>query len=308
MSNGAVNRALRGQASIELALGLVVFITVVAFGIHFAEVSYLATRVATATHAALLRATGERAHVKGSDSRLYGTVAGRVTSEHKKYWNDFNPTMGEGAAPVSHVMTKIEKSNDNLVRCTNVEELRSELVLGMTTPYDRRQRGGIGCAGEAEISVLPVFPKQFLDNNWGLKTANYSGPTNFRVCATPRSRRGGRCGQIPILVGDYSLQGARGSESRSHDLFRGGNKDFEDLVSGAFGGSPFCLASAGMMASLTLVNGSDTCFSVLSFKSHEAGFRQSMSGHNTRGPWGTAGYEGVLRDRNNKAYFLGVKR
>jgi hypothetical protein len=299
--------ASRGQAAVELALGLLVFITVVVFGIHFAEIGYLGARVATATHSAIFRATGERAHEAGSDMRLYGTVAGRVTSEHKKSWNDFNPTSGEGSEAVSHVMTKIEKTEGNLVRCFNEDDLKSNLLVIAPTAYGDN-KGGIRCGAQATVSILPVFPRNFLDNNWGLKTAHYNGPTSFRVCATARNQRGGECGRIPILVGDYSLQGATKSESRGNDLFRGGNREFKELVDKTFVASPMCIASGLMMAQLKLLPQVTTCNSVLSFKPHEDGLRQSMTGHSTRGPWHTAGYKGTLRDKDNKAYYLGVER
>lgn len=298
----------RGQAAVELALGLIAFITVLMFGIHFAEVNYLGTRVGTATHSAIFRATGERAHEKGSDfQQVNQSVAGLTTMHHKKYWNDFQPTLGEGAAPVVQVLTKIEKTEGNLVRCFNQDQLKADLTRIAPTPYDETG-GGIQCGAQATISVLPMFPKKFLDNNWALKAANYSGPTSYRVCATARNQKGGECGKIPILLGDYSLQGANKPESKSNDLFNGGNDDFQELVKGAFVAAPACLASGGMMAALKLIPQLGPCGSVLSFKGHEAGLRQSLSGHNTRGPWNTASYSGALRDKNNKAYYLGVNR
>ena len=302
----------RGQASVELALGLVVFITILSFGIHFAETSYLAMRVAGAAESAVFRATGQRAHEKGSDFTRASTVAGLTTSDNAKHWDDFQPTVGEGAGTISHALTKIEKSANNVVRCTNEGSLKSSLLSIAPTAYDG-SRGGLKCSGEAQVSILPVFPKSFLDNNWALKTANYTGPTSFRVCAAARSKRSGPCGQFGILLGDYSLQGAGSGESRSNDLFNGGNTSFKALVDNSFfyGGlsiSPMCSISATMLGSLKLVPQFGPCSSQLSFKGHEAGFHQSMGGHNVRGPWNTAGYKGQLRAKNNKAYYLGVDR
>jgi hypothetical protein len=308
----------RGQASVELALGLLAFITVLIFGIHFAEVQYLAVRVATATHSAIFRLTGQRAHEAGHDFKLVNqNVAGLNTMHHRKYWNDFTPNTGEGSAAVSNVLTKIEKTEANLVRCFNEDELQSDLkYIPMIPKAFSETGGGIRCGGQGTVSILPVFPKNFLDNNWGLKTAHYSGPTSFRVCATARNQRGGPCGQIPVLLGDYSLQGnssrgPQGPESKSHDLMNGGNDAFEDLTKRAFGTggkSPMCLASGMMMLSLKLLPQVGPCNSELSFKGHEAGLRQRMDGHETRGPWPTAGYKGTLRAKDNKAHYLGVNR
>jgi len=302
-------KARRGQASVELALGLIVFITIVSFGIHFAETSYLALRVSGAAQSAIFRATGQRTHEKGSDFTRASTVAGLTTSDNAKYWDDFQPTVGEGAGTITHVLTKIEKSANNVVRCTNEATMASSLAALAPTPYDG-SKGGLKCSGEAQISVLPVFPKSFLDNNWALKTANYTGPTSFRVCATARSKKGGPCGQFGILLGDYALQGFNSGESRANDLFNGGNTSFKALVDGAFGFpvSPMCALSGGLLVKLKLAPQLGPCFPQLSYKPHESGFTQSMGGHNVKGPWNTAGYKGQLRAKNNKAYYLGVNR
>ncbi|MBM4379519.1 MAG: pilus assembly protein [Deltaproteobacteria bacterium] len=299
----------RGQASVEMALGLIVFVTILMFGIHFAETSYLGMRVSGAAQSAIFRATGQRAHEKGSNFSRASTVAGLTTSDNAKYWDDFQPTVGEGAGTITHVLTKIEKSTNNVVRCTNEGSMKSSLVSIAPTAYSG-DRGGLKCSGEAQISVLPTFPKNFLDNTWSLKTAHYSGPTSLRMCATPRSKRSGPCGQFGVLLGDYALQGASSGESRANDLFNGGNSAFKALVDGSFmyGGvpiSPMCAASAAMLGSLKLVPQLGPCFSQLSFKGHEVGFNQSMGGHHVRSPWNTAGYKSQLRQKNNKAYYLG---
>jgi hypothetical protein len=296
----------RGQASVEMALGLIVFVTILMFGIHFAETSYLGMRVSQAAHSAIFRATGQRAHEKGSNFSRASTVAGLTTSDNAKYWDDFQPTVGEGSGSITHVLTKIEKSTNNVVRCTNEGSMRSSLVGMAPTPYSG-DRGGMKCSGEAQISVLPTFPKNFLDNTWSLKTAHYSGPTSLRMCATPRSKRSGPCGQFGVLLGDYSLQGASSGESRANDLFSGGNASFKALVDGAFGVpiSPLCAGSAAMLGSLKLVPQIGPCFPQLSFKGHEVNYRQTMGGHHVKGPWNTAGYKGQLRQKNNKAYYLG---
>ena len=296
----------RGQASVEMALGLIVFITILMFGIHFAETSYLGMRVSGAAQSAIFRATGQRAHEKGSDFTRASTVAGLTTSDNAKYWDDFQPTVGEGAGTISHVLTKIEKSKNNVVRCTNEGTMKSSLMAMAPTPYSG-DKGGLKCSGEAQISVLPTFPKNFLDNTWSLKTAHYSGPTSLRMCATPRSKRSGECGQFGILLGDYALQGASSGESRANDLFSGGNTSFKKLVEGGFGLpiSPFCAISAGLLGSLKLVPQLGPCFPQLSFKGHEVGFNQSMGGHNVKSPWNTAGYKSQLRQKNNKACYLG---
>ena len=60
-------RTARGQGTVELALGLLVFLTVLFFGIHFAEVGMMKLRVQQSATSALWDTTGLRMHRFNTD-------------------------------------------------------------------------------------------------------------------------------------------------------------------------------------------------------------------------------------------------
>ncbi len=52
----------RGQGTVEMALGVLLFVTVFIFGIHFAEVGYLSLKVQEASTSALWDTTSAKMH------------------------------------------------------------------------------------------------------------------------------------------------------------------------------------------------------------------------------------------------------
>jgi hypothetical protein len=76
-------REERGQGTVELAIGLLVFVTVLIFGIHFAELSFLSLKTTEAASYAIWDSTGRRVHRfdpnrLGSSTQIY-SVNSQVT-------------------------------------------------------------------------------------------------------------------------------------------------------------------------------------------------------------------------------------
>lgn len=300
-----------GQATVELALGMLVFITVVVFGIHFAEVGYLAMRVSQANAYAIYDATAQRANEHGSDMSKASTVPGLSTSEARKKYNDFQPNKNDNvqAKPVTQVFTDIK---DMFIQCTRENSVTYDTnpagavgALVVPNPYDG-SKGGIKCTARATISVGAAFPKQFQDDEWNLKTEHYaSSKTSYTVCATPRSPNG-ECGQFGLLIGDFSLQGK--TESKSHDLFSGGNDDYYNLVNGAMGVTA-CPAAMALTAATTFTPGSlDACTFQFGYQGVEKNYKQNIqSAHTGDTNWLTGGTNSK-RQLHDPETYLGVKR
>ncbi len=301
--------AERGQATVELALSMLVFITVLAFGIHFAEISYLSMRVQQAAAFAIYDATGQRAHERGNNMSRTSTIAGLSTSEARKRFRDFEALSGadHNAAPVTHVFTSIDNMN---IQCRNENSMRYTtdvplLGLLVPNPFDG-SRGGIQCSAQATINLTPAFPRNFFDGRWSFQTANYAGSrTSYQVCATPRAANGS-CGQFGILTGDFSLQGPQ--ESRSVDLFSNGNPAYRDLVSEAVGlvSCPAALALSGTIA-FTAAPGA--CSFQMSYQGVENNYRQNIrSAHTGTTRWLTGGTNSRRDMSNRNRTYLGVDR
>lgn len=304
--------APRGQATLELALGMLLFITVLAFGIHFAEVGYLSMRVQQAAAFAIYDATGQRVHNEGDNwgpgGNMYG-VAGLSTSEARKRFRDFEALTGgdHNAAPVTHVFTSIDQMQ---IQCTNENSISystSPPLLGLLTPnpFDG-SRGGLKCTASATVNLTPAFPRNFFDGEWGLRTANYAGSrTSYRVCATPRAANG-NCGQFGILLGDFSLQGP--TESRSVDLFSNGNPTYRDLVSSA-AGPVSCPAALALSGAIALTAQPFACSFQMSYRGVEHNYRQNIrSAHTGDRTWITGGTNSRRNPSNNQRTYLGVNR
>lgn len=299
----------RGQATVELGLSMLAFITVLVFGIHFAEVGYLSMRAQQASAYALYEVTGERAHEKGSDLSRASTVAGLATIHARDRWLDFQPNVDDSAhaASITHVFTEIRGMT---VRCTNEQSLSYDTSVPLggllaPNPFDG-SRGGVKCMSSATIALAPGFPTGFHDGEWNLDSPHYAGSrTSYTVCGTPRAT-GGQCGQFGVLVGDFSLQGP--AESRSVDLQNGGNDAYYDLVHSAMGITA-CPSSMALSAAVTWTPvGLDACSFSMSYQGVEANYRQNIGGvHSGSSTWLTGGTNSRREIRDPETY-LGVKR
>lgn len=301
----------RGQAVVELALGMLVFITILAFGIHFAEVSYMSIRVQQAAAFALYDATAQRAHEQGNVSK-FGTIAGLATQEARKRWKDFEANTGAAgaSAKMSHVFTEIDGM---FIQCTNEDSIKystSVLTNPLTpNPYSALDRGGIKCTARAQISVAPGFPKDFFDNEWNLKSKHYAGDKlQYTVCATPRATNG-TCGFFGLLVGDYSLQGRE--ESASQDLFKdkndAGDKSYRKVADEATG-LITCAASMALSGTIAWTASPEACSFQFSYKGVEKNYTQDLGDvHTGAKRWNTAGTNS-RRTGNIQQVALGVNR
>ena len=299
-------RNARGQATVELALGLLVFVTVLIFGIHFAEVGYLSTRVQQAAAFAVYDATGQRAHENGNDLALSSSIPGLTTEQTRRYFRDFDANRGDDHD--RRAVTQVFTSIDGLQAQCRLEQSITYTPLNpggpaTPSPYDGT-RGGIACGVSATIRLAPGFPRTFFDDNWNLRGEHYSGPDAYTVCATARSRDG-RCGRFGLLLGDFSLQGAR--ESRSHDLFRRTNPVYARLVEQAYGpgGCPAAQTASLMIAGAV---STDACAFQFSYQGVERNYQQDLRAtHAGSTTWNTGGTNSRRAVRHPQT-FLGVTR
>lgn len=83
-------RRARGQAVVELVLGLIVFVTILIFAIHFAEVGYLSVKVTEAAHSAIFDATGYKLHKWPRDTSPASSAASRAGNDAQSRYQDFD--------------------------------------------------------------------------------------------------------------------------------------------------------------------------------------------------------------------------
>ncbi|NPC81553.1 hypothetical protein HPC49_25425, partial [Pyxidicoccus fallax] len=110
------SRAARGQSLVETALGLMVFVTILVFGIYFAEVGALSLKVQEAANFALWDATGRVLHdpAEGQWGRR-GAVADTEQEATTRYRDfDGRERMGDTGMPIQQAIARAQPIQ---VRC-----------------------------------------------------------------------------------------------------------------------------------------------------------------------------------------------
>ena len=167
----------RGQALAELVLALMVFVTVVVFGIYFAEVGYLSLRVQEAAVSPLWDATAFRVHSfepqqdNIGDFTYFPAITPEVMSDAQVRYRDFDGRSGvDGNTSISHVFTRIgglrvECSEDDRIEFDLPRSQRPGLRLpepgGWGTGIPNQPRGNATdtvLEGIYEVVVINFYP------------------------------------------------------------------------------------------------------------------------------------------------------
>jgi len=233
----ARRRHPRGQSLVELTLGLIVFITVVMFGIHFAEVGYLSLKVHEAAVSPLWDSTAFRVHRMQhqqdniGDFSTFPAIAPRVMADANLRYQDFDgrSSTARDRDQLSQVFTRIDSLQ---VRCERDDEVAFDLprsrMPAMKEPragdwgyYPPGQDvgqptdsvldevyenvGGVSCMAEAHVEGLPTLPTSFLEGTRGFFQAPHSVRLDMKTCAAGRAVDGECKGRYGILLGDFGF-------------------------------------------------------------------------------------------------------
>ncbi|MBN1203565.1 MAG: pilus assembly protein [Myxococcaceae bacterium] len=228
----------RGQALVELALGVLVFITVLMFGIHFAEVGYMSLRVHEAAVSPLWDATALRVHQMEHRRNNIGnfssfpSIAPQVKVHANGRFKDFDGRRStSGGTVIRHVFTQLEGMQ---VQCEVEDRVEFDVPRsqrpgllqptpgggdwGTSIPNQNRGNptdsvldgiyenlGGVACAAEARIESLPSLPAAFLEGANGFFQEQHSQAWSMKVCAVGRPA-GPQCkGRYAVLLGDFAF-------------------------------------------------------------------------------------------------------
>ena len=194
-----------GQATVEMALGLLVFVTVFIFGIHFAEVGYLSLKVQEAASSALWDTTSAKMHeLPGNFTHLDSAIAQAGAHATARY-EDFDGRTSRHGRPK---MVQVFTSAEGLEVTCEAEKHISFKPSGSTASVFE-DTGGMRCTSKAELAPIRI-PRRFVDTGEG---ALFDVPHYMRaaipVCGIGRAQPGnGRCrGGYGILLDDWGLAG-----------------------------------------------------------------------------------------------------
>lgn len=210
----------RGQAAVEFALCTLIFVTVLVFGIHFAELGVFKLRVQQAAHSALFDATGARYHNFGGGDPEFTTPhlaekGGKTAEERAELrYKNFDGLGAGGAGTVTQLFTRASGLNvvcgsDNVARfplgAPQFNEIRQSY---------RHPAGGdaLSCNARGVIATVNIS-RDFAERGEGSGFFSQEHATDrmingITVCGFGR-RIGGACaGRVPIAVDDWGLSGS----------------------------------------------------------------------------------------------------
>jgi hypothetical protein len=227
---------VRGQAMAELVLGLMLFVTVLAFGIHFAEVGYLSLRVHEAAVSPLWDATALRVHrMRHQQDRIgdfstFPAIAPAVMRDANARYRDFDGRRSSNlSTSITHVFTRMDSLQ---VRCEVEDRVEFDVPRSqrpgllhprpdnwpaglpnqdLGNPHDSvldgvyENVGGVSCAAEARLRTLPSLTTTFLEGKTGFFQEKHARLREMKACSSGRAVHGRKCqGRYAILLGDFA--------------------------------------------------------------------------------------------------------
>lgn len=212
----------RGQGVVEMSLGLLVFVTVLIFGIHFAEVGYLSLKASEAAAHATWDATGMRAHrftgaanvsvFYNSNQMRKGFPARNAEEIADAKYQDFDGRSStNGATTLSQVFTRaaaMEVScRPDAVAVLPGDPGNIKTVYKYARDGNNREVDAQSCTASTRLLSFNI-PQSFMEKPGnGFFKERHHRPAGITVCAMGRARNGQCNGRIVIALGDWGLAG-----------------------------------------------------------------------------------------------------
>lgn len=202
------SRAARGQALVETALGLMVFVTILVFGIYFAEVGALTLKVQEAANFALWDATGRVMHDPEAGQWGRPGVAAAAEAEANARYVDFDgrERMGGTGMPIQQAIARAQPIQ---VRCeaapcecscmVGIEPSAAGPALAAAMSMGMQ---GMSCTASSRIQAVRVG--RFMEDSF-FKVAHARAAAAFTVCAAGRASDGTCTGRFKLLLDDWGL-------------------------------------------------------------------------------------------------------
>jgi hypothetical protein len=241
----------RGQSVAEAALGIFVFVTVLIFGIHLAEVGQVWLKVQEATNAAMWDATSQPMHdTFAHDWNLYTNAIRFAQTQTQNRYEDFD-ALKAGRTTLTQVFTR---ANNLSVQCRPLAAVDGVLPLGpdpkAAPAYPDGQQGMV-CRGQADVVGFRI-PRSFLDGS--LAGATHFTPVTIPMCGVGHPVAGRCVGALGMLLDDWGYSGER--EAQQCPLaWEGGttcdNQGYYDQAQAVYQAMP--IARAGAASQLAVV-------------------------------------------------------
>jgi hypothetical protein len=214
----------RGQATLELALGTLVLVTVLLYGIAFAEWGVAVQKVKGAVAFAVSTAAGQRTHLFSNGNVASGNTyapfaparAGNLAQQRHR---DFDPLTASGGGQWTQAMARA-RGMSSQCRATNDLTFRLQRagashrgapgdpqIDAVFRYLDNRfeRRGAVSCSVEAELSIVNV-PDRFAEGATGFFQAPHAARGALPLCGVGSPLRGACRGELEVLTGDWAFE------------------------------------------------------------------------------------------------------
>ncbi|MFZ5445325.1 MAG: TadE/TadG family type IV pilus assembly protein [Myxococcota bacterium] len=206
---------MRGQATVELALGSIVFVGVLLIGIHMAEYAQLSLKVQEAQTAAVWEATGRRVQERQLDGTTnaspFGATLDRTSGvpglTEARYADFDGLSTSNGGNVVGRALTE---GSGVSVTCVPSGGLHFEPTR--TAAPVLLDVGGLQCSSSAELRAINI-PRAFLQReSGGFFDRKIVRDRPSRVCGLGLPVEGQCRGALAILTNDWGLVGEETKE------------------------------------------------------------------------------------------------
>jgi hypothetical protein len=191
-------RRVRGQAAVELALGMIVLTTILLFGIHFGEMGYLGAKIHEASAAALWDSTAYETHnvTVWYNSQPNAVAAVTETATGKSATSRYTDFDGRSSHNGSAPRLAMVQASPIALNCIK------DGAYGLPAPSPFAEPGGISCSAQADLAVVNIATS-VLDRSNGFFGEDQVRRRAYTLCSTGRFKGG--CGRIKMLLGDDAL-------------------------------------------------------------------------------------------------------
>ncbi|MFB1484053.1 hypothetical protein [Corallococcus sp. RDP092CA] len=280
----------RGQALVETALGSLVFVTVLMFGIYFAEVSALTLKVQEAANFALWEATGHVMHNPQSHTFQRRNAEALASAEAAARYEDFDGRAGHTSGAMTFQLA-LARATRIQVDCEPTRPAGSDIGILGTRPLDADpgstalsqamdvQSDGISCTASTRMRAERLGT--FMEPEF-FKVSHRRASDQFVVCAAGRASNGRCTRRFFMLLDDWGLSSVAEGRECPLSMNTGAvcaNADYYEWVqrvyreNGAAGH-----AGTALMAGVQALGGVNEDQFFMSFRGQESNYEQSIGG------------------------------
>ncbi|MBU8899335.1 hypothetical protein DRW03_10235 [Corallococcus sp. H22C18031201] len=273
--------ARRGQSLVETSLGLMVFVTILLFGIYFAEVGAITLKVQEAANFALWDATAHVQHSPESNEWQRDNAVSLAEAEASRRYQDFDGRESKGSGAVT-LQQAIARATPIRVNCE----------AGLPNGLRGIAPGDAGGSSALAQSMTVVSPGMTCTASSGLSAsrigkfleppfheAQRKAANAFTVCAAGRAKGGACPGRFALLLDDWGLAGVaegRPCALNINGASRCANSDYYQWTQRVFRANGGGGGAGSALAALVGAPGVNEDQFFMSYRGEEDGYEENI--------------------------------